>query len=216
MLRHAVVTAVLLAGAVAAAASDTSAGAVIAAKPCTAYAFWTDKGCRTWSSPCTQRVPSSHIETLSVRKPGTSNFTVVATGKICAGPPDFRDGPHATPTDAECRERCLKGEHGIHGGGHGPSPTPLPQGPVDLTIHTDSVTHQISPLAMGCHSDSGCESIGTTRPYLAQLRPDDVWLWVCRRAPGPRLLLADDCGLFVQRHRLPRWALERGSFCHCD
>lgn len=155
MLRHGVVAAGMLASVVTAAATDSSG---VVSKPCTAYAFWTDKGCRTWSTPCIKRVPTSRIETLSVRTPGTSNFTAVATGKICAGPPDFRDGPHSTPTDAACRERCLKGEHGIHGGGHGPSPPPLPQGPIDLTIYADSITHQISPLAMGCHSDSGCES----------------------------------------------------------
>lgn len=146
-----------------AAANDSSDST--ASKPCTAYAFWTDKGCRTWSTPCTRHVPTSHIETLSVRKPGTNNFTVVATGEICAGAPDFRDGPHATATDAACRQRCLNGEHGIHtsGGGHGP--TPPPKGPIDLTIYADSTTHQISPLAMGCHSDSGCElSCAPLRP----------------------------------------------------
>ena len=113
MLRNSVL---LIVGVTAATAADTS-DAATAAKPCTAYAFWTDKGCRTWSTPCTKRVPTSRIETLSVRKPGTSNFTTVAKAEICAGAPDFRDGPAATPTDAACRQRCLNGEHGIHGGG---------------------------------------------------------------------------------------------------
>lgn len=78
----------LLVGVAAATAAATATSE--AAKPCTAYAFWTDKGCRTWSTPCTRRVPSSRIETLSVRAPGTSNFTVVAKGEICAGAPDFK------------------------------------------------------------------------------------------------------------------------------
>jgi hypothetical protein len=187
MLRHALVS--LLAG-VTAAASDGG----VAAKPCTAYAFWTDHGCRTWSTPCTKRGPTSHIETLSVRKPGTSSFTVAGKGEICSGAPDFRDGPGATPTDAACRQRCLNGEHGIHTGPHhGPSPPPLPQGPVDLTIHTDSVTHEISPLAMGCHSDSGCEwpslllRLSVLRPSVhpSVLRPSSVVLLLLRLLSVP-------------------------------
>ena len=42
----------LILGVTTATAADTS-DAATAAKPCTAYAFWTDKGCRTWSTPCT-------------------------------------------------------------------------------------------------------------------------------------------------------------------
>ena len=121
-----------------------------AAANCTAYGFWTDKGCRTWSTPCTQhdREPTSKIETLSVRTPGTDDFAVAGKGVICKGEPDFRDGPRATPTDAACREHCLKGDHG--GGHHGPPPPPpLPVGAVDLTVHTDATTHQISNLSMG-------------------------------------------------------------------
>jgi hypothetical protein len=128
-------------------------------KPCSAYAFWTDHGCRTWSTPCTKHSPTSKIETLSIRKPGTNDFTVAGHGIICAGAPDFRDGPRATPTDAACREHCLNGDHGIHGGGGGhgppPGPPPAPTQPVTLTVDTGTPTHTISPLAMGCHSDSG-------------------------------------------------------------
>eukprot|EP01048_Picozoa_sp_COSAG05_P004984 COSAG05_NODE_285_length_12188_cov_539.399537_7_plen_389_part_00 len=119
-----------------------------------AYGFWTDKGCRTWSSPCTAHKPTSKIETLSIRKPGTNDFTVAGKGIICAGAPDFDDGPHATPTDAACREHCLKGDK-HHRGGGGRGGPPVPVGPVELTIEPNTVTHEINPLAMGCHSDSG-------------------------------------------------------------
>eukprot|EP01052_Picozoa_sp_SAG31_P047917 SAG31_NODE_9796_length_1226_cov_1.090506_2_plen_210_part_01 len=121
-------------------------------KPCTHYAYWTDHGCRTWSSPCATHQPTSHIETLYSR-----NGTAVGPGLICAEPPDFRDGPRATASAALCRQHCLKGDKGVHGGGggHPPSAPKIPKGPVDLVLHTDQVTHQISPLAMGCHSDSG-------------------------------------------------------------
>ena len=34
-------------------------------------------------------------------------------------------------------------------------PTPPPPGPVSVSVAVDEVTHQISPLVMGCHSDSG-------------------------------------------------------------
>ena len=87
--------------------------------------------------------------------PGTDDFSVAGKGTICAGEPDFDDGPNRTPTDAACREHCLKGDHHRSGGGHHPPPPLLPTGPVDLTIHTDKATHQISELSMGCHSDSG-------------------------------------------------------------
>ena len=40
-------------------------------------------------------------------------------------------------------------------------------GPRSITIHTDNVTHQISPLAMGCHSDSGYEH--QARGFYAQM-----------------------------------------------
>lgn len=83
----------------------------------------------------------------------TSSFTEAGKGKICKGPADWDDGPNATPSDAACKAHCLKGEHSHH---HGPPPPPPhPSGPIELTINTDAVTHQISPLAMGCHSDSG-------------------------------------------------------------
>eukprot|EP01051_Picozoa_sp_SAG22_P021146 SAG22_NODE_4553_length_1236_cov_1.618294_2_plen_246_part_00 len=37
----------------------------------------------------------------------------------------------------------------------GPPPPPPPKMPTAVTISTGAATHQISPLAMGCHSDSG-------------------------------------------------------------
>ena len=125
-----------------------------ATKPCTAYAFWPDHGCRTWPS-CTRTIKTSGhvVPTLHKRKGATNDFTLAGRNEICAGPPDFDDGPGATPTDAACKAHCLKGDHG---GGHKgpPKPPPTPSGPTTVTIHTDTVTHQISPLAMGCHSVS--------------------------------------------------------------
>ena len=40
-------------------------------------------------------------------------------------------------------------------------------GPTNVTIHTDVVTHEISELAMGCHSDSGYEH--QPRGFYAQM-----------------------------------------------
>ena len=46
-----------------------------------------------------------------------------------------------------------------------------PQAPPEITIHTDTITHQVSPLAMGCHSDSGYEH--QARGFYAQMLVPD-------------------------------------------
>eukprot|EP00662_Eupelagonemidae_sp_cell21_P035945 gene35945-4072_t len=36
-----------------------------------------------------------------------------------------------------------------------PPPPPPPPPPIAVIVHTDAVVHEISPLTLGCHSDSG-------------------------------------------------------------
>ena len=80
---------------------------------CNYYAYWTDKGCRTWSlsedGACS--FSNESIATLYKRTTGTNDFTVVGNG-YCSQQADFQDGPAAPESDSICRQHCLKGDKG--------------------------------------------------------------------------------------------------------
>jgi hypothetical protein len=79
---------------------------------CNYYAYWTDKGCRTWSlaeDACS--MSNESIATLYKRTAGTKDFTVVGHG-YCSQQADFQDGPAAVESDSICRQHCLKGDKG--------------------------------------------------------------------------------------------------------
>ena len=84
---------------------------------CNYYAYYTDKGCRTWSLPEDGACSFSNesIATLYKRTAGTENFTVVGPG-YCSQQADFQDGPAAPESDSICRQHCLKGDKGGHPG----------------------------------------------------------------------------------------------------
>ena len=71
--------------------------------------------------------------------------------QLCPAP--FQNGTTWCPTDKSI-PKAVQCEGGY-------------AGPRNITIHTDNVTHQISPLAMGCHSDSGFEH--QARGFYAQM-----------------------------------------------
>eukprot|EP01047_Picozoa_sp_COSAG01_P016549 COSAG01_NODE_852_length_13108_cov_7.167423_5_plen_218_part_00 len=92
------------------------------ASTCDYYAFFGDRGCRTWSGACTEghwagKCPGAKSCPTLHKRAGltSSNFTMVggpASGLYCTNTPDFQDGPNETPTDDACKQRCIKGEHG--------------------------------------------------------------------------------------------------------
>ena len=88
---------------------------------CMAYAFFGDKGCRTWESKCTvgkwpeKPCPGkASCPTLHKRANLTTDeFTLIgrpSDGSFCTETADFSDGPNDTPTDAACKQHCLKGD----------------------------------------------------------------------------------------------------------
>jgi hypothetical protein len=80
---------------------------------CNYYAFFTDKGCRTWSlGSKTCAVGKASIATLYKRTPGTDDFTVFGKGEFCNQTADYQDGPAAAESDAICRKHCLDGNKG--------------------------------------------------------------------------------------------------------
>lgn len=99
-------------------------------------------------------------------------------------PPPFPNGTTWCPTDASVPKavQCV--------GGYA--------GPDNITIHTDNVTHRISPLSMGCHSDSGFEH--QARGFYAQMIVGASFNSTGFSKPSP--------GAFA---RAPGWNLERSS-----
>ena len=93
-------------------AVNITAGGEPAQSDCDYYAFWTDKGCRTWSLPENDACSIAHasIATLYKRTAGTNNFTLVEKGAYCSQQADFQDGPAAPESDSICRQHCLNGD----------------------------------------------------------------------------------------------------------
>jgi hypothetical protein len=78
---------------------------------CRWYAWWSDHGCRTWgSADCTEAASPSGGPNVTLHKRiADGSFPTVATGKYCTETPTFKDGPGATASDAECKQRCIDG-----------------------------------------------------------------------------------------------------------
>jgi hypothetical protein len=86
---------------------------------CGYYAFFSDKGCRTWpeATPCAEAPWSSSTvsTTLHNRSSDGKSFSVIGTDKYCTNDPSFEDGPAMTPTDDACKAKCIAGAAGPPG-----------------------------------------------------------------------------------------------------
>lgn len=92
-------------------AVNVTAGGNPVRSNCDYYAYFSDKGCRTWSLPQNEAClfTNDSIASLYKRSPGTDDFTVVAKG-FCSQQADFQDGPAAPESDSICRQHCLEGD----------------------------------------------------------------------------------------------------------
>ena len=80
---------------------------------CNYYAYFSDKGCRTYSlGDATCKLSHDSIATLYKRHPGTNQFSLFSKGNFCAQQADFQDGPAAAESDEICKQHCLHGDRG--------------------------------------------------------------------------------------------------------
>lgn len=89
---------------------------------CRYYAYFADKGCRTWGATCTEAPwPNAAFPATLHKRDLSGSWPVIGRNDYCTEPTIFQDGPQMTSSDAECRQRCVSGQSNQGGTSSGPT-----------------------------------------------------------------------------------------------